>query len=297
MSFKDQLLKLKDNWLLIALVVVILGVFMFWGSGATSVMRYGGGGYAESDMIASASMEKSYYGGDYYPVATENFAPEVQDRLITKTASLTSEVKRGTFFESEAKLKAIVTSSDSYMLNENVNKYDYGSRTYYSGSYQIKIESSKYSSVMMQLKEIGEITYFNENSEDITGSYVDLQTELEAEKARLERYKQMYDEATEMSDKITLSDSIFNEERTIKYLEEQLANMDNRVSYSTVYVTINEKQSEYVNVIFVKFAELVRNIVNSINSMLNLLFIVLPWAAALAVILVLIRIFRKKKRR
>ena len=66
------------------------------------------------------------------------------------------------------------------------------------------------------MKEIGEVTSFSENADDITEQFVDLETELVAEKERLARYKQMLSEATLVEDKIQLSDRIFNQERTIK---------------------------------------------------------------------------------
>ena len=51
----------------------------------------------------------------------------------------------------------------------------------------------------------------------------------------------MLTEATAVSDKIELSDRIFNQERTIKYFEDQLKNAGTRVEYSTLYVTLTEK--------------------------------------------------------
>ena len=166
------------------------------------------------------------------------------------------------------------------MLNENVQKYDYGDgrRQYYSGSYSIKVVEGKYDALTSQLKEIGEVTFFSENAEDITKQFVDLESELVSEKERLVRYKQMLSEAITVEDKIQLSDRIFNQERVIKYLEEQLKTSGERVSYSTVYVTITEKQSEYVDAVLVKFSKLVTEFVTSFNSLLKLLFGLIPYA-------------------
>ena len=220
---------------------------------------------------------------------------EVQDRKITKIASLVTEVERGSFKDAESKLKSIVKTADAFLLNENAQKYDYdhGRRSYYSGSYTIKVEEEKYSAVVSQLKEIGEVTWFNENSDDITEQFVSLEAELQAEKERLARYKQMLAEATVISDKIELSDRIFNQERTIKYLEEQLKNTGNRVEYSTIYVTITEKQSEYVDAVLVKFSELVTKFISSVNALLKLIVGLIPYTIAVVLVWLGWKKFRK----
>ncbi len=296
MALKDQFAKIKENWLLIVLVLIAL-VFLNVGNiPFSSKISYGDMAVSESKMIASdASFSRAGYGIMPLPVYNGDFAPDVAERKITKSSSIEIESKTGAFKEAESKLKSIIKSTDSYLLSENVNKYDSGWKSYYIGSYQIKVDSSKYSDVIVQLKGIGELKSFNENAEDITGSYKNLEIELNAEKQRLLRYNKMYEEATLIADKIQLSDKIFEQERMIKYLEDSIKNMDKQVDYSTIYVTLNEKQSEYANIVFVKFSELVRTLVASINSLLTLIFVALPYAAAALIILIIVRFFRRRK--
>ena len=106
----------------------------------------------------------------------------------------------------------------------------------------------------------------------------------------------MYKEATLVADKITLNDRIFEQDRTIKYMEEQIANMDKTIEYSTVYFTMAEKQSEYMNVVFVKFSQLVQSLVGSFNAMITLAFVVTPWAAAVTIIAFVMKIAKGKKK-
>ena len=294
MTIKDQLNKVKENWLILAVVVVL---FLFMSGGNLFSIKSLGGGMdsvmKESAMYAP-SVDLAYSRGGIYPV-NGDFAPETEERKITKTASMTNEVERGDFWDAESKLEAIIKSSDSYLLNQNVNKYGTNRKSYYQGSYQIKVDTEKYDSIIGQLKNIGEVKSFNENTVDITGAYTKTETEIEVEKARLKRYEEMYDEAKDVSDKIELNDRIFNQERTIKYMEDSLKNMDQRIDYSTVYVTITEKQSEYYNIALVKISEIVKSIVISFNSLIKTLFIILPWAIALWVIRVIFKAVKKKK--
>jgi len=287
MALKDQLVKIKENWLL---VVLVLAVLVFLNVGNVPLLAKN---IALENMAATgASYSKGSYG--IMPPAYGDFAPGVEERKITKSSSMSIEVETGKFQDAESKLKSIVRSTNSYLLNENANRYDSGWKSYYSGSYQIKVDSRKYNDIAAQLKNIGEVKSFNENAEDVTGSHKNLEIELNAEKQRLERYKKMYDEAALTADKIQLSDKIFEQERMIKYLEDSLKNIDQRVDYSTIYVTLNEKQPKYSNIKFVEFSELVRRLVASINSLLTLIFASIPYAVAAFVIWIIIIFFRRR---
>jgi len=278
MGINDQLNKLKENWLLIVLVLVIM-VFMSGGMNMfSSATRYALNDYAGG--FAETAMAESYKSRNigYYPSYDQDFAPEVEERIVTKTSSMSTEVERGKYKSSESVLKAIVIASKGFILNENVNQHDEGWKAYYSGYYTIKVPTESYASVLSQLKEIGEVKSFNENAADVTGRYTDLNTQLETEKERLERYEEMYEDAEEIENKITLNDRIFNQERTIRYLENAIDNIDKRVDYSQISFSMTEKRSGYANIYFVKFSVLTKNLVDSTSNLLRFLFSILPWA-------------------
>ena len=295
MTFKEQFKKIKENWLLLVLVLLVIG-FLNLGGIFGSVSK---GAFSSIEQVVQSdlAMEKtmSYRGVSYIPAPEQDFAPDVEERKITKTASMSTEVERGTFKEEESKLKTIVKSSDSYLLNENVNKYGSGRKSCYQGNYQIKVETSKYDAVITQLKDIGELQSFNENARDITGSYTKTEIEIDVEKKRLARYEEMYKEAKRVEDKITLNDRIFDQERRIKYLEDSLKNMDRRIEYSTVTVTIKEKRSEYANIALAKLSALIKSFVGSINSLLYLFFVIVPYVVAAGIIWFIVKRFKKKR--
>lgn len=277
MGIKEQFVKIKENWLVIVLVLAVL-LFFSVGNGIVSnsfdnIKSAGqsfGGEMFESDMMNYRSMPS---GG--------NFAPEIEERKITKGSSLSTEIKRGEFKNAEAEFKNIIVSSGAFLLNEKVNKYGEGWMSYSSGYYQLKVDAVKYDSVVAQLKEIGEIQSFNENRIDVTGSYDNIEIEISVEKERLSRYLEMYKNADIVSDQIDLNDRIFNQEKRIKYLEDSLKNIDNRVDYSSINFRMNEEKSEWVNIALVKLSSLVRNFIENLNSLLSFIFGVIPWVVAL----------------
>lgn len=299
MTISEQLSKLKENWLLILLVVVL--IIMFSGGGNIvsnfSSSNSIGGGIMERISAPSAMGSYDMAKSSMMPIYNDNFAPEVTQRKITRSSSLSSEIERGKFSDAEASLKSIVTSADGYLLYENTNKNGEDSKAYYSGYYNIKVDTKKYDAVLNQLKGIGKVTSFNQNADDVTAQYTNIETELQVEKDRLVRYQKMLNDATLMADKITLSDSIFNEERTIKYLEDSLKNVDNTITYSTISVSLTEKQSDYASIVFVKLSALVATIVGSLATLLVFLFWIAPWAVLYIIVMAIYHKFFATKRR
>jgi len=229
------------------------------------------------------------------PPFNNDFAPEVEERKIIKSASISSEVDRGEFMEAEQDLKNIISATDSFILNENVNRYGPKNKKYFQGSYQLRIDSSKYESIISQLKNLGEVQHFSENTQDITGGYTNSEINLEIEKSRLERYRQMYEDAESIADKLQISDRIFNQERTVKYLEDSLKNFDQRIDYVTVYFTLTEEQSKFSNIAFLKLSEIVKRFIGNFNSLIYLIFSVIPWAIFALIVWFVWKIRKKRK--
>lgn len=294
MTVKTQFQTLKNNWLIVVLILIVVGMNLF-GDGVSPLYSITSKlGVAEMGIAADAAYGRGYAGGIVPPSYGDGFAPEVEERVLTKSAYLSTEVKRGKFHESEERLKSIITSTDSFLLSENVYKSGDVGLQYFSGNYQIKVESSKYDAVIMQLKEMGDVTSFSENTEDITGSYLNVKDQLAVEKERLKRYQQLFAEAKDINDKLLLNDRIFEQERMIKYLENNLNEVTLRVDYVTVQFNLQEKQSGYAGIALVKFAELVRQLVSSINGLLSLLFLALPYALVAFLVWFGYRRFAKK---
>ncbi|PIN69532.1 hypothetical protein COV93_05190 [Candidatus Woesearchaeota archaeon CG11_big_fil_rev_8_21_14_0_20_43_8] len=269
MGIKDQFVKLKDNWLIIVLVIVLL-LFMNLDLFGSTAMQF-------SEM-ASDSAGGAYYNTKSIRADTDDFAPGVEDRKVIKSALLSTETERGEFRTVEQKMKDIVKDSGSYILNENVMVYGTERNAYLYGSYQLKVETKKLSSVADQLKLLGEVKSFSESSVDVTGQYTNSNINLGLEQSRLERYWKLYAEAKDMEDKITLNDRIFDQERTVKYINDSINNLDLKIDYSTLQFTLTEERSNYANVAFVKFSALVRDLVSSVNGLLVFIFTVAPWA-------------------
>ena len=111
MTVKDQLIKLKENWLLIIAVLLVL-IFMNFGG----IGNLGGiSSFSRGIAYEKAAVQDAAYsrGGYIPPVYNNDFAPEVAERKITKSASMSTEAETGAFKEAESKLKSIIRSTNS----------------------------------------------------------------------------------------------------------------------------------------------------------------------------------------
>ncbi|MDP3733602.1 MAG: DUF4349 domain-containing protein, partial [Nanoarchaeota archaeon] len=179
--------------------------------------------------------------------------------------------------------------------SENTHRTGKEAGEAYSGTFYLKVESRKYDAFVSQVKRIGTITSFSENTDDLTGQYTDVNIELESEKSRLTRYKELLDKAETTAERIELTDRIFDQERRIKYLEDSLRNVDQQVEYSTITVQLQEKPSGYGSIALVKLSELLRKLVDSFNNLLFLLFWALPYAVAALIIWTVVKAVKKRK--
>ena len=287
MGLRNQIQKIFDNWLI---VLVVLALFL----GMSGVTRV----FSTASSIASG---KSY---DYLDSAgytnsygkTSDFAPEIEDRVLVKTTTMTSKIKLGTFEDKETRLKSALDDTGSILLVDNANQRDAGWKTYYSASYTIKVPVHSYDALVSKLESLGEVTYFNDISSDITGTYINYESMLKSEQSRLERLESMLSDNMRLEDKISLTDRIAEQERKIYSLEETIRNTGNRVDYSEIRFNMAEDVPQYYYSTLVEFAQLVQDLVNSFNLMLHIGAYALPWVAAYTLIMFVMRIVSGKRK-
>jgi len=147
MNLKDQWQTIKKNWLIAGIILVLLALVLVNSGGFTS-QKVARGYYAVPEMAAAPSI---YREGVYY---NDNFAPEIEDRKITKIVRISSEIENGKFKQAETNLKSILSVTDSFLLNEDVRRHGEGIGAYYQGYYQIKVEKS-------EVNEKYDINYFS----------------------------------------------------------------------------------------------------------------------------------------
>jgi len=272
LTISNQVKTLKEIWLIIIGLIVIVLVL---NGGLDGFNDYG-----FSDGLKSISSDYDI-GGEIGVVSQryyeDGFAPESFERKVTKTASSSVEVKRGEFKSSSDSLKDYILDAEGILISENVNSIGEGMNKRMTSYYSVRVSEDKYESFILDVKSLGEVESFNENVEDIIGDYIDLSYRIEFEKNRLEKYEGLFDEADSIGEKLSLTDRIFQQERTIKYLEDALDRKDLKIEYVSVNINLNEKSSGFVGVSIVTFSRIVKSFVDSFNQLVLLVVWIIPW--------------------
>ena len=108
----------------------------------------------------------------------------------------------------------------------------------------IRIPADKMHSFLAMVKENSNVTYSSSSTENVTLSYVDMQSHIKALKTEQETLMGILEKAEKLEDIITIQNQLTNIRYELESYESQLRVYDNRINYSTLYLDINEVERE-----------------------------------------------------
>lgn len=263
------------------------------------------GGYAMESTAEAEEMDMAAEGGS---------SPQVQSTQRKLIRNVTLEVETETFEDLLANVKKRTEQFGGYIEES----YAYNGSTYYGKSNRnanltIRIPAQKLDEFLTMVSENSNVISQNESVTDVTLQYVDMESHKKALVAEQERLLELLERAETIEDIITLESRLSDVRYMLESMESQLRTMDNQVSYSTVYLNINEV-TRYTPVqeqtpwekIATGFMDSLFDIGNGlvnfgIDCIINLPYLIL-WAVILTVVFFLIRLIirlvkmvRKKK--
>ena len=106
--------------------------------------------------------------------------------------------------------------------------------------------SSEYSgtddsrSVLAAIAEAGNVTYKNQQADDVTAQYLDVETRLENLKAQRTRLQQLQQQADNLSDLLEIESSLTDVQSQIESWQSQMDWYSDQVEQCTVYVSLSE---------------------------------------------------------
>lgn len=167
---------------------------------------------------------------------------ENTDRKLIKTANLSVETKE---FESlmsalekrVQELGGYIESSEIY----NGSTYS-GYRSSRDASLTVRIPQVHLEEFLTDVSNLSNVTHRSESVEDVTLSYVDLESHKKALLTEQDRLLELLEKAESMEDILTIEERLTSIRYQMQSMESQLRTMDNQVDYSTVYLNINEVQ-------------------------------------------------------
>ncbi len=164
-------------------------------------------------------------------------APQKNNEKIIKTVEayvMTKEYDK--YIES---LTASVTANGGYIENSDANMGGYGNANRHS-VYKLRIPADKLDAFMLSAEENGKITSKTETQQNVTLEYVDIESRISAYRTEKETLTDLLEKASSLENVLAIQERLSEVNYQIENYTAQLRVLENRVSYSTVTLHINE---------------------------------------------------------
>lgn len=235
--------------------------------------------------------------------------PEVQDTARKLIKNVDMEVETETFDELLQTLNDKTAKLGGYIEAS----YTYNGSSYYgndnrNASLTIRIPAQQLDEFLSAMAEVSNIISKNESVSDVTLQYVDMESHKKALQAEQDRLLELLEQAETIEDIITLESRLSEVRYQIESMESQLRTMDNQVSYSTVYLNIQEvtkltpvKEQSIGEKIVTGFTgnlyDVGKGLLNfGIGIIISLPYL-LVWAVVITIIVFIIRAFVKRSKK
>lgn len=237
----------------------------------------------------------------------QNTAQVMEEKLI-KTVDMTVETKE--YDALVAGIQQKIKDMNGYI--ESFNTYNGSMYSNYrssrSADMTIRIPQDKLDAFVSSISEVGNVVRRSDSVKNVTLQYVDLESHKKALQTEYDRLLQLLEKAESIEDIITIENRLSSVRYQIESMEGQLRTIDNQVSYSTIYLNVNEvavytpvvEEVSVIDRIKEGFVNSLSDIGNSLQEfaigfIINIPYLVI-WAVVILVIVLVIRRIRKKRK-
>lgn len=299
-----------------------------WALTLVALLLGGCGSKADRSSATAADMKMAeeaaydadgaYLSDDIYSVdsaeVTDDVAedgavtPQVEDtsRKLIKNVNLSVETE--TFEE----LLATITEKTESFSGYIEESYTYNGSNYYgrgtrNASMTVRIPAQQLDAFLSSVSEVSNVISRNDSVSDVTLQYVDMESHKKALTAEQDRLLELLEQAESVEDIITIESRLSDVRYQIESMESQLRTLQNQVSYSTVYLDIQEvekltpvEEQTRGEMIREGFVDSLYGVGNGLLDFGTAVIIDLPylvvWAAVILLVILIIRLLRKHRK-
>jgi len=230
---------MKRKIKLLALISLALAVLLAFASCAARDNAVGGSGAPEYD----SSNGSDYTGGGYYPEKGDGTVGDastvVTDRKIIKTVN--ESIQTDAYDDFMTSLHAAITEAGGFISSKQENGENYfNSSSLRYANLTLRIPSDKLDAFTKRVDSLAVVTSYSESQNDVTGSYVDIQSRISVLEAEETALLDMLSKSTTVDTSLKIRDRLLTVQADLASLRAQLANIDDRATYSTVYLNVRE---------------------------------------------------------
>lgn len=216
---------------LLALAVVVTGC----GGGAS--MSSGGSTAASAPMTVP---QQSHSAAQNKNKSSSLIGP----LYLIKSLNITMELKDTQ--QAASDLQAWITTTDSLATADNIN-YQQTSNNLYNITMSFSVQASLYPRIESYLNSYpaqhhGQLITTTRNTQNVTGTYIDAQSQLKNLKAEQGRLLTLVSHAAALSDILALDQRLTDVEGQIEQIEGQLNSLTSQTSFYTITVNLQPPQ-------------------------------------------------------
>ena len=314
---------MKKSAIFAGIMSGLMMVMLLTGCGSSAAGKANRMATEEIAVESAKAADVSYEDADYYTEDTvaevaesdaayeENAETQVQDtnRKLIRNVDMTVETEA--FDELLQNVQKRIASFGGYVESSDV----YNGSGYYDGYSSLRsanltarIPAEKLDEFLSLVSEMSNVTRKNESVTDVTLQYVDMQSHKEALLAEQKRLLELMEQAESIDDIISLESRLSEVRYQIESMESQLRTFDNQVSYSTVYLYVEEVKKYTLVEEPGRLQKMTEGFVDSLHGVGNGFLdfcigfvIVLPylvvWAIVIALLVWIVRLIVKRSRK
>ena len=250
-----------------------------------------------SDVTLNSLTDKNTSNQSENP-ANGTISTSTSDRKIVKTATLSIKTKSYDMFMNGVKQK--IELYGGYI--EQSQEYNYDTTSNRNANMDVKIPADKLEKFIEELELIGTITSKTIASNDITDSYIDVESRIKALETEEKTLLGILEKAENLTDVIELQQRLSVVRSDLETIKAQKQSYDGMIAYSGVSIDINEVE-RVVDADDSFFGEVKEKLMNNIYDLGDFfrefavnLIAALPYIAILGVIAVVVIVIVKKTR-
>lgn len=296
---------MKKFLAIISCVLLLLGIFASCGASKNAACELYDYSVGTADgYSAEFAVEESESVDAKSNAAAGNGNVELNEKLV-KTVSMCIETKE--FTDCMESLKSAAIANGGYIENSDVNSsgyYNYNGTRY--ASITFRIPADKLDAFLQGTEEKGKVVSKLENVENVTMEYVDVESRIKACETERDSLLEILKKATTVADIISVRERLTEVNYEIESYTARLRVLENRVSYSTVTVNINEVQrvteeetslgAEIKNRFFESWDSLVEFARSFVVWLIGGIPVLVPLAVVIVVAFLIIRKLYKKRK-
>ncbi|KUO03422.1 DUF4349 domain-containing protein [Streptomyces caeruleatus] len=161
--------------------------------------------------------------------------PKATASHIIRTASLTVQVKDVPKALDEARTTA--ENAGGYVGNETTTRDDEGHE---QTRVVLRVPVDRYAEVLADLEGAGKLIERSAKAQDVTDQVVDVESRIKSQRASVARIRELMDQATRLSDVVTLEGELSSRQADLESLLAQQASLKDRTSLATITLSLSE---------------------------------------------------------